>query len=95
MDPLVITFAHTVNLLYQYWIHTETFEVHGWFGTYREFVPGVKPVYGTLTPVLTTNPLKQAVAGWGRLIQKIKAAPDLKNRALCLIKPPGWVPEKL
>lgn len=83
MDSLVITFAHTVNLLYQYWIHTETFEVHGWFGTYREFVPGV-----------TTNPLKQAVAGWGHLIQKVKAAPDLKNRALCLIRPPGWVPEK-
>ena len=65
-----------------------------WFGTYREFVPGVKPVYGTLTPVLTTNPLKQAVAGWGHLIGKMKAAPDFKNRVLCLIKPPGWVPEK-
>lgn len=131
MDPLVLTFAHTVNLLYQYWIHTETFEVNGWFekvfncpqhhrlhhakneeyhdcnyggilivwdrwfGTYREFVPDVKPVYGTLTPVLTTNPLKQAVAGWGHLIEKMKAAPDFKNRVLCLIKPPGWEPGRL
>lgn len=46
--------------------------MHGWFGTYREFVPGVKPVYGTLTPVLTTNPLKQVVAGWGHLIGEVK-----------------------
>ncbi|HEX4917281.1 MAG TPA: sterol desaturase family protein [Limnobacter sp.] len=129
MDPLAVTFAHTINLLYQYWIHTETFEVKGWFervfncpqhhrlhhaknteyhdcnyggilivwdrwfGTYKDFVPGVKPVYGTLTPVLTTNPLKQAVAGWGHLLHKVRAARGLKNRMLCFVKPPGWVPE--
>lgn len=38
MDPLVLTFAHTVNLLYQYWIHTETFEVNGWFEKVFQFI---------------------------------------------------------
>jgi len=33
-----VTFAHTVNLLYQYWIHTETFEVHGWFEKVFQFI---------------------------------------------------------
>ena len=128
--PLVLAFAHAVNLLYQYWIHTELFEVHGWFervfncpqhhrlhhakneeyhdcnyggmfivfdrwfGTYRDYTPGVAPVYGTLTPVLTTNPFKQAVMGWVHLAQKIRRTSGLKQRLLCLIKPPGWTPNK-
>lgn len=128
-DPIVLAFAHTVNLLYQYWIHSEIFEVHGWFervfncpqhhrlhhakneeyhdcnyggifivwdrwfGTYRDFQADVAPVYGTLTPVLTTNPLAQGVMGWVHLLQKLKKAPGLKNKMLSLLKPPGWTPQ--
>lgn len=30
-DPLAIGFVHAINLLYQFWIHTETFRIGGWF----------------------------------------------------------------
>lgn len=129
-DPLTLAFAHTVNLLYQYWIHTETFEIHGWFekvfncpqhhrlhhaknevyhdcnyggifivwdrmfGTYRAYTDEV-PVYGTVTPVLTTNPIKQGFAGWQMLIEKLRATEGLGNKLKLLIMPPGWQPTNL
>ncbi|MCQ8896711.1 sterol desaturase family protein [Limnobacter humi] len=37
-DPVTLAFAHTVNLLYQYWIHSEVFEVHGWFEKVFHFI---------------------------------------------------------
>jgi len=30
-DPLAVAFVHAVNLMYQFWIHTETFRIGGWF----------------------------------------------------------------
>lgn len=126
IDPMAFVLAHTINLLYQYWLHTEIFEVNGWaskvlncpqhhrlhharneeyhdcnyggmlivwdrmFGSYRDFVPGVPPVYGTVKPEPSRNPLFQGVAGWLRLIQKIKAMPHWSQRIQCLFAPPGW-----
>lgn len=126
-DPITLAFAHTVNLLYQYWIHTETFEVKGWaekifncpqhhrlhhaknevyhdcnyagifivwdriFGTYREYTNEV-PVYGTVTPVTTTNPLKQGFAGWVMLIHKIRSTSGLIEKLKVLFMPPGYEP---
>ncbi|MCQ8896741.1 sterol desaturase family protein [Limnobacter humi] len=65
-----------------------------WFGTFRDFQPGVAPVYGTLTPVLSTNPLKQGIMGWVHLLQKVGKAPGLLNKLKCLWLPPGWTPSK-
>ncbi|MDX1668771.1 MAG: sterol desaturase family protein [Limnobacter sp.] len=127
-EPLTIVFAQAFNLLYQYWIHTETFEVKGWaekvlncpqhhrlhhaknkvyhdcnyagifilwdrlFGSYRDYTNEI-PVYGTVTPVLTKNPIKQGFAGWVMLIRKVKATPGLNDKLKRLVMPPDWEPE--
>lgn len=128
-DPLTLAFAHAVNLLYQYWIHTETFEIRGslsyvlncpqhhrlhhaknkvyhdcnyggifiiWdklFGTFRDYTDEV-PVYGTVTPVLTTNPIKQGFAGWKMLIEKIAETKGIRRKLRVLVMPPGWQPSE-
>lgn len=128
IDPIAFVLAHTINLLYQYWLHTEVFEVRGvlqyvlncpqhhrlhharnaeyhdcnyggmfsvWdrlFGSFRAYVPGVPPVYGTVKPEPSRNPLFQGVAGWLRLIQKMRSLPRFSQRVQCLFAPPGWMP---
>jgi sterol desaturase/sphingolipid hydroxylase (fatty acid hydroxylase superfamily) len=129
IDPLALVFAKTFNLLYQYWLHTEVFEVKGrlekvlncpqhhrlhharnveyhdcnyggifivwdrWFGTYRDYVPGLAPVYGTVKPEPSRNPLYQGIAGWKNLIEKCRQMPGLRAKVQCMWMPPDWTPQ--
>jgi sterol desaturase/sphingolipid hydroxylase (fatty acid hydroxylase superfamily) len=127
LPPEVWLASYSVNLLYQFWIHTRLIGKlgpvewvmntpshhrvhHGtnpayidknyagifiiWdraFGTFVE--EDEEPVYGTLSPLRSWNPLVANIQPFGDLYRLLRERTDLRGRLMALIGPPGWTPE--
>jgi len=61
------------------------------FGTYK--AEDQEPNYGVTIPINTNNPIKIELAGINWMIQKIRQAKNLKEKTLCLLMPPEWLPK--
>lgn len=60
------------------------------FGTYEP--EAHEPTYGVTTPIDTNNPLKIEIAGIRWLVEKTNSANGIRNKLLCLVMPPEWLP---
>jgi len=87
VHPLLLGFVGALNLVYQYWIHTEAIDkMPRWF---EAVFTDIK--YGLVRNVETYNPFKIAFAEmWGAV--KDISAPRLKlrDRLKYAFAPPGW-----
>jgi sterol desaturase/sphingolipid hydroxylase (fatty acid hydroxylase superfamily) len=129
--PAFIAFAAGINLVYQYWIHTEAIgQMPGWFEAvmntpshhrvhhatnpryldsnyagvfivwdrmFGSFVPELdydKPIYGTVKPLETHNPIIVAYHGLGALLRDC-ASDGLRPWRWVgrFINKPGWSPD--
>ena len=63
------------------------------FGTFEEEVEKVR--FGVTKPINSNNPLKVFFHGFTRLFRKISHVKGIRNKLLCLIKPPDWKPNEI
>ncbi len=65
-----------------------------WDRVFGTFAPEVEPpVYGTVKPLRSFNPVWAQVAYFGELWQKGRALPRWRDRARLLLMPPTWPPD--
>ena len=125
VEVYVTTFAF--NLLYQFWIHTETINKLGWFeyvfntpshhrvhhGTNPKYIDknyaGIfiiwdrmfgtfqeeeeTPLYGTLKPLRSWNPVWANVSPWANLVTRMRSFPKIKDKVWVWFAAPEWTPD--
>ncbi len=64
-----------------------------WFGTFQEEKEEIPPVYGTVKPVNTWNPVVINFMHMWQLIKDAWRTQKLKDKILIWFKPTGWRPE--
>ena len=121
--------ASTVNLLYQFWVHTRIIRLlgpaegilntpsshrvhHGidpkyvdknyggmfmlWDRTYGTYTPEEEePIYGTVKPLQSWNPLWANIDGWVRLASMSRATSGFGDKLRVWFAPPDWRPQDL
>lgn len=60
------------------------------FGTYQR--EEEEPSYGVIVPIDTYNLIHVELAGFHRLVQKMKRTSRWRDKWRCLIRPPEWTP---
>jgi alkylglycerol monooxygenase len=126
LPPIVWVTSFSINLLYQFWIHTRligklgAFELvfntpshhrvhHGtnpkyidknyagiliiWDRLFGTFVPEAEePLYGTLKPLRSWNPLWANVGPWVMIAKAADEMPGFFDKLRVWWMPPGWTP---
>ena len=126
---LMFATASTVNLLYQFWVHTRAIATlgraegilntpsshrvhHGidpkyvdrnyggmfmlWDRMYGTYQPEEEePIYGTVKPLGSYNPLWAQLEGWHRLVTMSRSTARLGDKLRVWVAPPDWRPADL
>ena len=129
IPPEVFVTVAGVNLVYQFWVHTEHIPKLGWyeyvfvspsnhrihhaqnknyvdanyggvfiiwdriFGTYKEEMKELKPIYGTAKPLRSWNPFKANLDIFREMLLDSSRTRSLKDKIGVWFSRPNWRPE--
>ena len=129
IPPEVFVTVAGINLVYQFWVHTEHIPKLGWyeyvfvspsnhrihhaqnkhyvdanyggvfifwdrlFGTYKEELDELKPVYGTAKPLRSWNPFKANLDIFVEMIKDSTRTKSIKNKIKVWFSRPNWRPD--
>jgi sterol desaturase/sphingolipid hydroxylase (fatty acid hydroxylase superfamily) len=129
IPPEVFVTVAGVNLVYQFWVHTEHIPKLGWyeyvfvspsnhrihhaqnkhyvdanyggvfilwdriFGTYKEEMEELKPIYGTAKPLRSWNPFKANLDIFREMLLDSSRTKSLKDKIGVWFSRPNWRPE--
>ena len=129
IPPEVFVTVAGVNLVYQFWVHTEHIPKLGWyeyvfvspsnhrihhaqnkhyvdanyggvfilwdrlFGTYKEEMEELKPIYGTAKPLRSWNPFKANLDIFREMLLDSSRTRSLKDKIGVWFSRPNWRPE--
>ena len=129
IPPEVFVTVAGVNLVYQFWVHTEHIPKLGWyeyvfvspsnhrihhaqnknyvdanyggvfiiwdriFGTYKEEMEELKPIYGTAKPLRSWNPFKANLDIFREMLLDSSRTRSLKDKVGVWFSRPNWRPE--
>jgi sterol desaturase/sphingolipid hydroxylase (fatty acid hydroxylase superfamily) len=129
IPPEVFVTVAGINLVYQFWVHTEHIPKLGWyeyvfvspsnhrihhaqnkhyvdanyggvfifwdrlFGTYKEELDELKPVYGTAKPLRSWNPFKANLDIFAEMIKDSTRTKSIKNKIKVWFSRPNWRPD--
>jgi len=129
IPPEVFVTVAGINLVYQFWVHTEHIPKLGWyeyvfvspsnhrihhaqnkhyvdanyggvfifwdrlFGTYKEELDELKPVYGTAKPLRSWNPFKANLDICAEIIKDSTRTKSIKNKIKVWFSRPNWRPD--
>ena len=129
IPPEVFVTVAGINLVYQFWVHTEHIPKLGWyeyvfvspsnhrihhaqnkhyvdanyggvfifwdrlFGTYKEELDELKPIYGTAKPLRSWNPFKANLDIFAEMIKDSTRTKSIKNKIKVWFSRPNWRPD--
>ena len=129
IPPEVFVTVAGINLVYQFWVHTEHIPKLGWyeyvfvspsnhrihhaqnkhyvdanyggvfifwdrlFGTYKEELDELKPIYGTAKPLRSWNPFKANLDIFAEMIMASTRTKSIKNKIKVWFSRPNWRPD--
>ena len=129
IPPEVFVTVAGVNLVYQFWVHTEHIPKLGWyeyvfvspsnhrihhaqnkhyvdanyggvfilwdriFGTYKEEMEELKPIYGTAKPLRSWNPFKANLDIFREMLLDSSRTKSFKDKIRVWFSRPNWRPE--
>ncbi len=129
IPPEVFVTVAGINLVYQFWVHTEHIPKLGWyeyvfvspsnhrihhaqnkhyvdanyggvfifwdrlFGTYKEELDELKPIYGTAKPLRSWNPFKANLDIFVEMIKDSTRTKSIKNKIKVWFSRPNWRPD--
>ena len=129
IPPEVFVTVAGINLVYQFWVHTEHIPKLGWyeyvfvspsnhrihhaqnkhyvdanyggvfifwdrfFGTYKEELDDLKPIYGTAKPLRSWNPFKANLDIFAEMIKDSTRTKSIKNKIKVWFSRPNWRPD--
>ena len=129
IPPEVFVTVAGINLVYQFWVHTEHIPKLGWyeyvfvspsnhrihhaqnkhyvdanyggvfifwdrlFGTYKEELDELKPIYGTAKPLRSWNPFKANLDIFAEMIKDSTRTKSIKNKIMVWFSRPNWRPD--
>ena len=129
IPPEVFVTVAGINLVYQFWVHTEHIPKLGWyeyvfvspsnhrihhaqnrhyvdanyggvfifwdrlFGTYKEELDELKPIYGTAKPLRSWNPFKANLDIFAEMIKDSTRTKSIKNKIWVWFSRPNWRPD--
>ena len=129
IPPEVFVTVAVINLVYQFWVHTEHIPKLGWyeyvfvspsnhrihhaqnkhyvdanyggvfifwdrlFGTYKEELDELKPIYGTAKPLRSWNPFKANLDIFAEMIKDSTRTKSIKNKIKVWFSRPNWRPD--
>jgi sterol desaturase/sphingolipid hydroxylase (fatty acid hydroxylase superfamily) len=129
IPPEVFVTVAGVNLVYQFWVHTEHIPKLGWyeyifvspsnhrihhaqnkhyvdanyggvfilwdrlFGTYKEELEELKPIYGTAKPLKSWNPFKANLDIFREMLVDSTRTKSFKDKIKVWFSRPNWRPE--
>ena len=129
IPPEVFVTVAGINLVYQFWVHTEHIPKLGWyeyvfvspsnhrihhaqnkhyvdanyggvfilwdriFGTYKEEMEELKPIYGTAKPLRSWNPFKANLDIFREMLLDSSRTKSLKDKVGVWFSRPNWRPE--
>ncbi len=129
IPPEVFVTVAGINLVYQFWVHTEHIPKLGWyeyvfvspsnhrihhaqnkhyvdanyggvfifwdrlFGTYKEELDELKPIYGTAKPLRSWNPFKANLDIFAEMIKDSARTKSIKNKIKVWFSRPNWRPD--
>ena len=129
IPPEVFVTVAGINLVYQFWVHTEHIPKLGWyeyvfvspsnhrihhaqnkhyvdanyggvfilwdriFGTYKEEMEELKPIYGTAKPLRSWNPFKANLDIFREMLLDSSRTKSLKDKIGVWFSRPNWRPE--
>ena len=129
IPPEVFDTVAGINLVYQFWVHTEHIPKLGWyeyvfvspsnhrihhaqnkhyvdanyggvfifwdrlFGTYKEELDELKPIYGTAKPLRSWNPFKANLDIFAEMIKDSTRTKSIKNKIKVWFSRPNWRPD--
>ena len=129
IPPEVFVTVAGVNLVYQFWVHTEHIPKLGWyeyvfvspsnhrihhaqnkhyvdanyggvfilwdriFGTYKEEIEELKPIYGTAKPLRSWNPFKANLDIFREMLLDSSRTKSFKDKIGVWFSRPNWRPE--
>ncbi len=129
IPPEVFVTVAGINLVYQFWVHTEHIPKLGWyeyvfvspsnhrihhaqnkhyvdanyggvfilwdrlFGTYKEELDELKPIYGTAKPLRSWNPFKANLDIFAEMIKDSTRTKSIKDKIRVWFSRPNWRPE--
>ena len=129
IPPEVFVTVAGINLVYQFWVHTEHIPKLGWyeyvfvspsnhrihhaqnkhyvdanyggvfifwdrlFGTYKEELDELKPIYGTAKPLRSWNPFKANLDIFAEMIKDSTRTKSIKNKIKVWFSKPNWRPD--
>ena len=131
IPPEVFVTVAGINLVYQFWVHTEHIPKLGWyeyvfvspsnhrihhaqnkhyvdanyggvfifwdrfFGTYKEELDELKPIYGTAKPLRSWNPFKANLDIFAEMIKDSTRTKSIKNKIKVWFSRPNWRPDDI
>ena len=129
IPPEVFVTVAGINLVYQFWVHTEHIPKLGWyeyvfvspsnhrihhaqnkhyvdanyggvfifwdrfFGTYKEELDELKPIYGTAKPLRSWNPFKANLDIFAEMIKDSTRTKSIKDKIRVWFSRPNWRPD--
>ena len=129
IPPEVFVTVAGINLVYQFWVHTEHIPKLGWyeyvfvspsnhrihhaqnkhyvdanyggvfilwdriFGTYKEEMEELKPIYGTAKPLRSWNPFKANLDIFREMLLDSSRTKSVKDKVRVWFSKPNWRPE--
>ena len=129
IPPEVFVTVAGINLVYQFWVHTEHIPKLGWyeyvfvspsnhrihhaqnkhyvdanyggvfifwdrlFGTYKEELDELKPIYGTAKPLRSWNPFKANLDIFAEMIKDSTRTKSINNKIKVWFSRPNWRPD--